>query len=183
MRWLALVAFFLAAVVLAANRDSEHASPPVPGAFARQIRMKQVIGLAEALELSEADALRMAQVIRSVQERRRPLQEQVAEAARIIKRAADGEPDALARVDAALQQMYAARAQLAELNKELFATLSQGLSAQQRAKMAVFFAKFHMQLRDAQIRRARRMAAAAHGNAATPTSADADLDADLLELE
>ncbi len=182
MRWLALVALFLTAVVLAANRDSEHASS-VPGAFARQIRMKQVIGLSEALELSEADALRMAQVIRSFQERRRPLQDQVAEAARIIKRAADGEPDALTRVDVALQQMYGARAQLVELNKEMFSTLSQGLSAQQRAKMAVFFAKFNMQLRDAQIRRARRMAAAAHGNPAQPATADADLDADLLELE
>jgi hypothetical protein len=180
MRWLALVVIFVTAVVLAANRESEHAGPP-PGAFARQTRMKQVIGLSEALELSEADALRMAQVIRSIQERRRPLQEQVAEAARIIKRASDGEPDALARVDTALQQMYAARAQLADLNKEMFATLSQGLSAQQRAKMAVYFAKFQMQLRDAQIRRARRMAATAHGNA--PTPADSDLDADLLELE
>src|SRR5258707_12575070 len=181
MRWLALVVvFFVTAVVLAANRDSEHPGPP-PVAFARQIRMEQVIGLAEALELSEADALRMAQVIRSVQERRRPLQEQVAESARIIKRAADGDPEALARVDTALQQMYAARAQLADLNKEMFATLSQGLTAQQRAKMAVYFAKFQMQLRDAQIRRARRMAATAQGNA--PTPADSDLDADLLELE
>jgi hypothetical protein len=180
MRWLALVIFFVTAVVLAANRDSEHGGQ-TPGAFARQIRMKQVIGLSEALELSEADALRMAQVIRSIQERRRPLQEQVAESARIIKRAADGEPDALTRVDTALQQMYAARAQLAELNKEMFASLSHGLTAQQRAKMAVYFAKFHMQLRDAQIRRARRIAATAHGNAAAP--ADSDVEADILELE
>jgi hypothetical protein len=182
MRRLALAVFFLTAVVLAANRESEHAGPAAPGALARQIRMKQVIGLSEALELSEADALRMAQVIRSFQERRRPFQEQVSEAARTIKRAADGEPDALARVDMAVQQMYAGRAQLVELNKEMFSTLGQGLTAQQRAKMAVYFAKFHMQLRDAQIRRARRMAAAAHGNA-PPGTADADVDADLLELE
>jgi hypothetical protein len=145
--------------------------------------MKQVIGLSEALELSEADALRMAQVIRSFQERRRPFQEQVAESARIIKRAADGEPDAVARVDMAIQQMFAARAQMAEFNKEMFGALSQGLSAQQRAKMAIYFAKFHMQLRDAQIRRARRVAAAAHGNNAPAAPADADVEADLLELE
>jgi len=181
MRRLALF-FCLTGVALAANGDSQQAAPPAPGAFARQIRMKQVIGLSEALDLSEADALRMAQIIRSYQDRRRPLQEQVAEAARIIKRAADGEPDALSRVDAALRQMYAARSQLVELNKEMFSALSQGLSPQQRAKMAVFFAKFSMRLREAQVQRARRMAAAASGNPAPPSAADADAE-HLLELE
>src|SRR5260370_2380875 len=120
MRWLALVVvFFVSAVVLAANRDSEHPGPP-PVAFARQIRMKQVIGLSEALELSEADALRMAQVIRSVQERRRPLQEQVAESARIIKRAADADPEALARTDTPLHQTHPPPAPLTDSNKHIF---------------------------------------------------------------
>jgi len=180
MRLLALLGLCLTAVAFAANQDSEHAGTHAPGAFAKSLRMKQVIGLAEALELSEADALRMAQIIRGIQERRRPFQEQVAEAARMIKRAADGEPDALSRVDAAVQQMYAARAQLAELNKEMFITLGQGLSAQQRAKMAVFFAKFNMRLREAQVMRARRLAAAARGS---PAPSDADEDTRLLELE
>src|SRR5215469_10461772 len=138
------------AAALAANPATDHTERPNPRVeLAKQIRIRQVIGLSEALGLTEAEALRMAQVIRSYQERRRPLQETVDWSSRIIRRAAEGDADAGAQLDQALQQSFSARAQLADLNRELFGVLSQGLTAQQRAKMAIFFARFEVQLQDA----------------------------------
>ena len=155
----ALLVFIPLGGALAANSGAP--SQPAPGAVARQVRMRQVIGLAEALELTEADALRMSQIIQSFQQRRRPLQEQVSEAAKIVKRAADGDSSAVAQVDTALNQMFMARTQIIQLNQELFNTLGQGLTPQQRAKMAIYFAKFQVEVRDFQARqRARKQAAA-----------------------
>jgi len=154
----ALLVFIPLAGAFAANSGA--ANRPAPGAVARQVRMRQVVGLAEALELTEADALRVSQIIQSFQERRRPLQEQVSESAKIIKRAADGDAAAIAQVDTALSQMFAARTQLTQLNQEMFTTLGQGLTPQQRAKMAIYFAKFQVEVRDFQARqRARKQAA------------------------
>ena len=144
--------------VLAANSGAPN--HPAPGAVARQVRMRQVLGLAEALDLTEADALRVSQIIQSFQQRRRPLQEQVAEAAKVVKRAADGDVAAVAQADMALNQMFTARTQLAQLNQEMFNTLGQGLTPQQRAKMSIYFAKFQIEVRDFQARqRARKQAA------------------------
>jgi len=152
----ALLVFIPLAGAFAANSGA--ANRPAPGAVARQVRMRQVVGLAEALELTEADALRVSQIIQSFQERRRPLQ--VSESAKIIKRAADGDAAAIAQVDTALSQMFAARIQLTQLNQEMFNTLGQGLTPQQRAKMAIYFAKFQVEVRDFQARqRARKQAA------------------------
>jgi hypothetical protein len=119
-----------------------------------------VVGLAEALNLSDAEAVRVADVIRSFQQRRQPLQDQVAEASRILRRAAEGDASAASQVDQALEQTYVARDQIAILNREMFTVLSQKLSPQQRAKMSLFFAKFQSQLRTALAKRARQIALA-----------------------
>jgi hypothetical protein len=105
-------------------------------------RMMQVVGLAEALDLSTEQALRMGEVIRTFDDRRRPLHEQVMEASRTLRQAADGDRNALGQVDQATSRLLDARMQLAALDKEMFNALSRDLSPQKRAQMAVFFAQF-----------------------------------------
>src|SRR5262249_29014121 len=155
----ALLVFIPLGWVLAANPGG--ANRPAPGAMARQVRLRPGLGLPEALEVAGAAALRMSQVVQMFEERRRPLQEQVSEAAKIIKRASDGDNSAIAQVDMALNQMFAARTQIAQLNHEMFNTLGQGLSSQQRAKMAIYFAKFQIEMRDFQAKQRLRKQAAA----------------------
>jgi len=106
-------------------------------------RMMQVVGLTEALGLSTQEALRVDEVIRRFDERRRPLKEQVRESGRVVMEAARGDAAALAQVDQAIGRVLDARVQLASLDKEMFGALAQGLNPQQRARLALFYARFH----------------------------------------
>ena len=107
----------------------------------KRARVMRLVGLAEALDLSSAEALRLNDVMKRFDERRRPLREQVVESARLLKRAATGETDALGQVDQATQRIFDARAQMASIDREMFDALAQGLKPQQRAQLALFLAK------------------------------------------
>jgi hypothetical protein len=61
----------------------------------------------------------------------------------VLKAASDGDPSALPQVDAAVQRVLDGRQQMAQLDKEMFAGLSAGLTPQKRAQLAIFLAKFH----------------------------------------
>ncbi len=166
--WLAL---FVVPVALALGASDE--DRPQHGSrerLAKAIRLRQVVGLADALNLSEAEAVRVADVIRTFQQRRQPLQDQVAEASRILRRAAEGDASAASQVDQALEQTYVARDRIAILNREMFTVLSQRFSPQQRAKMSLFFAKFQSQLRTALAKRARQIATAKDAAQEVPPS-------------
>ena len=113
----------------------------------RRVRMMFVVGLAEALGLTEAEALRLSDKVKGQEEKRRPVREQMLEAMRTVKAAADGDPAALPQVDQAVQRVLDGRQQMAALDKELFAVLSKDLSPQKRAQLAVFLAKFTQEFR------------------------------------
>ena len=109
----------------------------------KRVRMMMVVGLAEALNLSEAEALRMGDKVKGLEERRRPVREQMMEGMKTLKAASDGDPAALPNVDNAVQRVLDGRVQMAQLDKEAFATLSKDLPPQKRAQLAVFLARFH----------------------------------------
>jgi len=125
----------------------QQASPEQRAAREQRKRMMQVVGLTEALGLSTQDALRVDETIRRFDERRRPLKDQVRESARVVMEAARGDNAALSQVDQAINRVLDARVQLAQLDKEQLQALSSGLNAQQRAKMALFYARFHKGMR------------------------------------
>lgn len=108
---------------------------------ARQAHLMYVVAISEALELNEAEALKLGDRLKGVEEKRRPLRQQMGEAMRALRDAADGDTTALAQVDANVQRVLDGRAQMAALDKELFATLSQGLTPQKRAKLALVLAR------------------------------------------
>lgn len=125
------------------GQQMQQASPEQRAAREQRKRMMQVVGLTEALGLSTQDALRVDETIRRFDERRRPLKDTVRESARIVMEAAKGDNGALGQVDQAIARVLDARVQLAQLDKEQVQALSNGLSAQQRAKLAMFYARFH----------------------------------------
>lgn len=107
----------------------------------KQTRMMRVLGLAEELELNEAQALKMAETMRQFDEKRRPLLEQVRDSAQVLRRAASGDTAVQSQVDQAVQRVFDARAQLATLDRELYQSLARDLSPQKRAQLAIFMAR------------------------------------------
>lgn len=107
----------------------------------RQTRLMRVVGLAEELELEEAQALKMADTMRQFDERRRPLLEQVQESAQVLRKAARGDTSAQSQVDQAVQRVFDARTQLTALDRDLYQALARDLPPQKRAQLAIFMAR------------------------------------------
>jgi hypothetical protein len=116
-------------------------------ARAREARLMYVVAISEALGLNEAEALKLSEKLRVVEEKRLPMRKQMGEAMRSLRDAADGDQAALAQVDANVQKVLDGRTQMAALDKELFATLSQGYAPQQRAKLALVLARLNHELK------------------------------------
>ncbi len=113
----------------------------------RRARMMMVVAISEALELNEAEALKLSERLKGVEEKRRPLRQQMGQAMKALRDASDGDQAALAQVDANVQRVLDGRAQMATMDKELFTQLSQGLSAQRKAKLALVLGRMHQELR------------------------------------
>jgi Spy/CpxP family protein refolding chaperone len=120
---------------------------PMQARLERRMRTLRVVGLAEALDLSDAEALRMDAVLRPYDEQRKPLERQVHQAMGTLRKAADGDAQAAAQVDTATQNLLDARSQLAAIDREMFNALAQGKTPQQKAKLALFLAHFQEELR------------------------------------
>jgi len=150
--WIAISAIMIVAVAASAQL----ATPPAQvvqrqRALARQ-RLIKVVGLAEALELNEVQALRMADVMRRYDDRKAPLQVQNAELAKVIKRASEGDTAAVGQVDRAIQTISDNRVQVQQLDREMMDELGRNLSPQQRAKLMIFFVNFADEQRNIQQR-------------------------------
>ncbi|MBJ6763063.1 hypothetical protein JGU66_20035 [Myxococcaceae bacterium JPH2] len=104
-------------------------------------RLRRVLELTDALELDNAQALKVEDTLRRFDEKRRPLREQVREAARTLILAAQGDNAALAQADAAAQRAFEARAQILAMDRDLYAALAKELPAQKRARLALALAR------------------------------------------
>lgn len=109
----------------------------------REARLMYVVAISEALDLTEVDAIKLSEKLKGIEAKRRPLRQAMGEAMRGLKDAADGEQAALAQVDANVQKVLDGRAQMAAMDKELFATLAQGYPPQKRAKLALVLARLN----------------------------------------
>jgi hypothetical protein len=109
----------------------------------RRIRLARSLGLAEALDLDEAGTVRMNATMVPFDARRKVLLEGIRADVRTLRQAAtQGDPKALAAVDASVQRLFDARASMLALDREMFAALSKGMPPEQVARMALFFARF-----------------------------------------
>jgi hypothetical protein len=113
----------------------------------QRMRTMRAVGIAEALDLDTPEALRLDAAMRPFDDRRRPLQKQIHDAMQTLRKAAEGDAQALAQVDGATARVLEARAQMAAIDRDMFATLSQGRTPQQRARLALFLAHFQQEVR------------------------------------
>ena len=128
------------------GRGANQAGVDDPARFAqmqKRMRLARTLGLAEALDLDDAGAMRVRDVLARFDDRRAPLRKQVRDSARVLRDAARGDKDALPQVDSALQKLRDARNQLQSLDHEMFQQLTQGLNAEKKARAALFLARFH----------------------------------------
>ncbi len=120
----------------------------------RRIRLARALGLAEALDLDEAQAAKMNDVMVSYDAKRKPLLEQIRGQVKVLRDAArpargskdakapPADPKLAAAVDQAMAGIFDARSQLLALDREMLQTLSKGLGPEKKARMALFFARF-----------------------------------------
>ena len=108
----------------------------------KRLRIARTVGLADALDLDEAGALRVRETLTRFDERRAPLRRQIQDSVRILRDAARGDSAAAAQVDSALARLRDARTQLQQVNAESLAQLTQGMSPEKKARAALFLARF-----------------------------------------
>jgi hypothetical protein len=129
----------------------------------KKIRLFRLMELTDALDLPEPDAVRINEAMGRFDDRRRPLQKELGEQMKLIRRAAEGDPEALRGLDAATVRAFDLRAQIAQVNRELFQTVGKDLQPQKRARFALFLGQFDKKVqklaKDArqEARRQRRM--------------------------
>jgi hypothetical protein len=113
---------------------------------AKKGRMMALLGLSEALELNEADTLKLSERLKAFDDRRAPIREAMGTAMKTLKAASEGDASVAAQVDQAVQQVLDGRAQLAALDKEMFVALTQGQTPQKKARVALFLAHFSQEM-------------------------------------
>ncbi len=114
--------------------------------FSKRMKLARVLGLAEALDLNEAEALKMRDVMTRFDAQRKPLFKELRDNARLVHRAAEGDKDAVAQVDQAVQRIFDAREKMHAIDREMYQALAKDLTPARRARLAVFFARFHQRM-------------------------------------
>jgi hypothetical protein len=108
----------------------------------KRARLALTLGLAMALDLDEAQALRLGDVVAKSLDRRRAIHEQLRGAHDTLKKAAQGEKVAAAEVDQAIAKILDGRAQIQAIDRELVGSVTQGLTPDKKARAVLFLGRF-----------------------------------------
>jgi hypothetical protein len=108
----------------------------------RRMRLARTLGLAEALDLDPAQALKLGEQVAKFDEKRLAAHKQLREAHDALRRAASGEKVAPAEVDQAIQRTLAARTQLQAIDRDVVATVTKDLAPEKRARAVLFLERF-----------------------------------------
>ena len=125
-----------------------------PERMERRMRVARTLGLAEALDLEPAEAVKLNQQLAKSDEKRAAIHKQLVDANQTLRRAASGEKVTAAEVDQAIQRMFAARGQLEAIDRDAVQSLVKDLTPDKRARAVLFLERFQ-----------RHFAAAGHGMA------------------
>jgi hypothetical protein len=112
----------------------------------KRMRLARALGLAEALDLDDAAALRVRDLLVRYDAQRAPMREQVRAAVLVLRDAARGDQAAVARVDQALQRARDGRARLQQLDAQMLDEIAKDLTPDKKAKAALFLATFHQRV-------------------------------------
>ncbi len=153
MKWTGAVLVALLASASAFAQDAGPHSEMGPGGpngeqWQKRARLLRTLAIAEALELDDAATLKLRDRLVRFEEKRAPIHSQLLEQTVVLRRAAKGDTTAYAQVDSAIQRVLALRAQLEQLDRELFTELSSGLPPQKKARLALVMARLPQQMRE-----------------------------------
>lgn len=143
--------------VLALARDAPGSNPdPGPGArgmdpdsaqrMQKRMHLALTLGLAEALDLSGAQALKVHEQLEKMTPRRAAAHQQLREATQLLRRSAKGEKVAAGDVDQAVTKLLDARAQLQAIDRDLVTTVTKDQPPEKRARAVLFLARFHQRV-------------------------------------
>jgi hypothetical protein len=117
-----------------------------PQAVMKRLRLARTLGLAEALDLDTAQALKLGEAMDRFDARRAAVWHQAQDARDALRRAAQGEKVAAGDVDGAISKILDARAQSQALDKEMIQALTQGLSPERKARAVLFMGQFRQRM-------------------------------------
>ena len=109
--------------------------------------MMRVMEIGEALQLNDAETIKLRSTLAQFDETRRPLHKETEANVRILRRAARGDATVFGQVDTALQRVVELRSQIQEIDRQLFKALSKGLDPQRKARLALVMARLSRELR------------------------------------
>ena len=112
----------------------------------RRMQLALTLGLAEALQLDDAAALKVRGQIEKFAPRRMAAMTQMRDSVQLLRRSAKGEKVPAADVDAAITRLLDARAQLQAVDREVVTTVTKDLPPEKRARAVLFLAQFHKRM-------------------------------------
>jgi Spy/CpxP family protein refolding chaperone len=150
MRKTLIALLLIPAAALAQAAPKDKAGPggteegrPDPARIEKRMRMARTLGLAEALDLDTAQALKLGDALSKFDDRRQAARKQAVDAREALRKAAQPDSKATAaEVDGAIGKLLDSRAQLQAVDKDMLASVSKDLSPQQRARAALFLGRF-----------------------------------------
>jgi hypothetical protein len=113
-----------------------------PERMEKRMRLARTLGLAEALDLDAAQALRVGETLEKFDARRQVARKTMHDARAVLQRAASGDKASAADVDGAIARIFEARAQLTQTDREMLQVISKDLPADKRARAALFLGRF-----------------------------------------
>jgi hypothetical protein len=117
-------------------------SPEAAQRMQKRTQLALTLGLAEALDLNEAQALKVRDQLEKLSPRRQAAYKQLRESVQVLRRSAKGEKVAAPEVDQALTRLLEARDQLQALDRELVTTVTRDQPPDKRARAVLFLARF-----------------------------------------
>jgi Spy/CpxP family protein refolding chaperone len=108
----------------------------------RRMRLVRMLGIAEALDLDDAQFNQMREILNRQDEKRGPIQKQLRDDMQVLRRAATGDAAAQAQLDKVVVRVFDAREKLQKIDRETYEAMSKGLSAEKRARLMVFLHHF-----------------------------------------
>jgi hypothetical protein len=112
----------------------------------RRMQLALTLGLAEALQLDDAAALRVRGQIEKFTPRRMAAAQQMRDSVQVLRRSARGDQVTTGDVDAAITRLLDARGQMQALDREVVTTVTRDLPPEKRARAVLFLAKFHQRM-------------------------------------
>jgi Spy/CpxP family protein refolding chaperone len=140
---IALLLVPVAALAQATPKDKAGPDPARMEKMEKRMRLARTLGLAEALDLDTAQALKLGDTLARFDDRRQAARKQAHEAREALRTAAQPDGKATAtEVDGAIARLMDSRVQLHAIDKDMLAAVTKDLTPQQRARAALFLGRF-----------------------------------------